>query len=174
MAERSATTNDPAAHRAEFLTQMRRVPGAVAIIATSDGGERRGMAATAWTSVCADPPTMLVCVNRQASVHQPISKTGRFAINLLAATEAETVSVFSAQRGLDGDARFTVDQWLSGPLGQPLLRQAVAAFELRAVDSHTYGTHDIIIGEVQSMQLGPDEPAMVYCNGAICAAGPAG
>jgi flavin reductase (DIM6/NTAB) family NADH-FMN oxidoreductase RutF len=91
----------------EFFThRMREVPGAVAIIATLNRGERRGLAATAWCSLSADPPTVVAFVNRTASAHDFIVESGLFSISQLGATHDEIIAIFSNQRGLQGDERF--------------------------------------------------------------------
>lgn len=156
---------DAERHRADFIEQMRSVPGAVALICAADGADRTGMAATAWNSLCADPPMLLVCVNRNASVHAMISRSGKFSVNLLATGDSETVAIFSAQRGLTGSNRFIRDKWRAGPGGQPMLSDAVAAFECQLEASHTYGTHEIFIGKVRHVGRGTGEHPLIYLNG---------
>lgn len=172
MPDKSTTAQIQKSLRADFVSNMRLVPGAVAIIAAASHSDRKGMAATAWSSVCADPPTLLVCVNRQASAHQLIKVGGLFSINLLPASENETVAIFSAQRGLEGADRFLAGQWEQAPLGQPFLLSAIASFECSLVASHSHGSHDVLIGEVRNMRAGPGAPPMIYLDGSICTAGP--
>ena len=62
---------------------MRAVPGAVALIASKAEGQRSGLAATAWNSLCADPPMLLACVNRNASAYPLIARSRAFSVNLL-------------------------------------------------------------------------------------------
>lgn len=163
-----ARTSDT--HRAAYLKQMRRVPGPVAIVATGAGAEWTGLAATAWNSVCADPPMLLACVNRSASAHALIHRTRAFSINLLPADHLETVAIFSAQRGLDGAARFLDDAWIEGELGQPMLREAIASFECAMEGTHDYGTHTILIGRVGAMHCRDDADAMLYLDGCFASA----
>lgn len=157
------------AKRAKFTGQMRRVPGSVAIIASHAGEARTGLAATAWTSLSADPPMLLVCVNRSASAHKIIQAAKAFSVNLLADDELETVAIFSAQRGLDGDARFIEGQWVAGPRSQPMFQKAVVTFECALVDSHDYGTHTIFIGEVDEMGGTGENNPLIYFDGAFAA-----
>ena len=164
---------DPAAEdavRARFLQQMRLVPGAVAIVATALGTRRTGLVATAWNSLCADPPMLLACINRRSSAHPIVADARAFSINLLAADHAETVAIFSARRGLDGADRFVPGAWTDGPGGQPLLNDAVAAFECELDDLHDYGTHSILIGRVGAMRSRADAPAMLYLDGGFASA----
>src|SRR4051794_2941294 len=73
--------------RSNFVSAMRQVPGAVAIVATDLQGERGGLAVTAWCSLSADPPTVLVCVNKSASAHDLILSARKFSINQLGADD---------------------------------------------------------------------------------------
>lgn len=160
------TLSNAEQQRADFVAQMRAVPGAIALICASDGVTRTGMAATAWNSLCADPPMLLVCVNRTASAHPLITQGRKFSVNLLGTGDVETVAVFSGQRGLSGDARFAEGNWEAGPAGQPLFLHAVAAFECELEAAHSYGTHDIFIGRVLHTRKGAGEQPLIYLDGA--------
>jgi flavin reductase len=161
------------ADRAEFLLSMRNVPGAVAIIAVTDGTDKTGMAATAWDSLCADPPMLLVCVNQNASAHGLINRAQAFSVNVLAAHDRETVAIFSAQRDLSGADRFLDGCWSSGPGGQPMLENALAAFECELVGDHVHGTHSIFIGKIRAMKAhvrADDMQALLYHKGGFAQA----
>ena len=158
----------PDQQRSNFVEQMRYVPGPVALICSSSGEARTGMAATAWNSLCADPPMLLVCVNRKASVHDMITQSGKFSVNLLATDDTETVAIFSGQRGVAGKDRFTSGHWTNGPSDQPMLEDAVVGFECELVAGHSYGTHDIFIGKVRHTHRGTGGDPLIYLNGAYC------
>jgi len=167
--ENTEAVSAASAKRARFTGQMRRVPGSVAIIAAQADDARTGLAATAWTSLSADPPMLLVCVNRSASAYSVIKRAGAFSVNLLADDELETVAIFSAQRGLDGDARFLDGLWSTGPRGQPMLENALVTFECVVADSHDYGTHTIFIGEVDAMGGTGNSNPLIYFDGGYAA-----
>lgn len=152
-------------HRTDFLATMRAVPGAVAIVAAADGDDKTGMAATAWNSLCADPPMVLVCVNKSASVHDLIHRSRAFSLNVMATNDEETVAIFSARRGLHGRDRFLEGRWSAGPAGQPLLDGAKAAFECDLVADHIYGTHSVFIGLVRASLKDDDKEALLYLDG---------
>ena len=88
----------------DFRSAMRRLASTVTIITASHGCSRHGMTATAVTSLTASPPSLLVCINQSASIHDPIVKSGRFCVNLLACDHDHLVPVFSGQ--LVGEERF--------------------------------------------------------------------
>lgn len=151
---------------------MRRIPSPVAIIGAAVNGERSGMAATAWASLSADPPMLLVCVNGLASSHRLITAAGGFSLSVVPESERETVAIFSAQRGLAGADRFLDGHWEDGPLGYPMLRRAVVSFECSLEDTHTHGTHTIFIGRVGEMRESVGEHPLLYLGGSYAAAAP--
>lgn len=157
-------------HRTDFLAAMRAVPGTVAIVAAAVGDDRTGMAATAWNSLCADPPMVLVCVNKSASVHDLIHRAGAFSLNVMSTADQETVAIFSARRGLQGRDRFLDGRWSVGPGGQPLLNDAKAGFECDLVANHEHGTHSIFIGLVRGSRCDDASQALLYLDGRFATA----
>ncbi len=89
----------------EFKLGMRQVVSSVAIVTSRAGGVRNGLTATAVCSVSADPPTVLACVNRNASAEALIAESGNFAINFLTEDQHNIARLFSKSK-LDADQRF--------------------------------------------------------------------
>src|SRR5262245_26707099 len=88
----------------QFKAGMRTLAGAVNIITTAAGGHRHGMTATAVCSTTAEPPTVLVCINKLAATHAAVTKSKVFCVNVLRAEDWELSATFSG--GQSGDARF--------------------------------------------------------------------
>src|SRR5579862_7315586 len=104
----------------DFKRAMRRLASTVTIISTSDAnGNRYGMTATAVNSLTMDPPSILICANQSASIHDPLTVRGRFCVNVLTTEHEELVSAFSGR--LKGDARFGVGEWGVDETGMPYL-----------------------------------------------------
>ena len=61
----------------QFRLGMRLLAGAVNIITGVHAGRRHGMTATAVCSVSADPPTVLVCINKLAATHAAVQVASR-------------------------------------------------------------------------------------------------
>ena len=59
---------------------MRFLTGAVTIVTTDGEKGRGGFTATAVASVTDDPPTVLVCINKQNQINEIIKDNGVFAI----------------------------------------------------------------------------------------------
>ena len=88
----------------QFKLGMRLLAGAVNIITSAHGGRRYGMTATAVCSVSADPPTVLVCINRLATTHAVVAKSKVFCVMVLRGDDWELSTTFSG--GQSGEGRF--------------------------------------------------------------------
>ncbi|WP_368744370.1 flavin reductase family protein [Desertibaculum subflavum] len=153
-----------------FRLAMRRLAATVTIITTSDGGIRHGMTATAVTSVCADPPSLLFCVNQSASIHAPLKVGSQICINLLKAVHTELSQVFSGK--LEGEARFAHGRWDAGDFGVPYLADAQANIFGHVEMLMAYGTHSIYIARVTRAIVHPEVAPLVYQDGVYATARP--
>ncbi len=150
---------------ADFRLAMRQLPGAVCVIATEHGGARAGFVATAVCSVSADPPTLLVCINKNTSAHDPIVKAGRFSVNLLSVGHVKVSEMFSGQGGFKGADRFNVADWSKLVTGAPVFEEAVAAFDCCISKSLDAGTHTVVFGVVVATRSRPDSYPLTYLRG---------
>ncbi|WP_158743077.1 flavin reductase family protein [Acidisphaera sp. L21] len=146
---------------ATFRACMRQVPGAVTVITTVHEGTRGGLTATAVCSVSAEPPQMLVCVNRSSSAEAVIVAAGRFGVSYLSHEQEAVANAFSASL----DNRFDHGDWVELESGVPLLKDAAVAFDCKIVQTITAGTHTIFIGAIVAA-VARDVPNLVYKAGA--------
>ncbi|WP_343550374.1 flavin reductase family protein [Pantoea sp.] len=125
---------------------MRQLAAGVCLITAQHAGQQGGMIATAVTSVSAEPPTLLVCVNRSASMFAMIAESGRFCVNVLAADALPLVDIFSnsARR----EERFQSGEWLIAANGSPVCAESLVSFECRLAKTVDWHTHAIFLGEV--------------------------
>jgi flavin reductase (DIM6/NTAB) family NADH-FMN oxidoreductase RutF len=150
---------------AEFKTVMRQVVSSVAIITACSGKLRNGLTATAVCSVSAAPPTMLVCVNRNATAEAIIAESGSFAINFLAEEQHPIARLFSTSK-LNSHERFGEGKWLSMVTGSPVLEGAVASLDCVVEDRVLSGTHHIYVGRVVAA-TSLDQHALLYRDGSF-------
>ena len=143
-----------------FRNCMRQVPGAVTVVTTLHQGSRAGLTATAVCSVSAEPPQMLVCVNRSSSAERVIVAAGRFGVSFLAHDQREVADAFSSSV-LD---RFAAADWTQLASGMPILAGAAAAFDCVVVQTVAAGTHTIFIGAVVAAVARPGQN-LVYKSG---------
>jgi flavin reductase (DIM6/NTAB) family NADH-FMN oxidoreductase RutF len=132
-------------------------------VTCKQAGVRYAMAATAVSEVSLDPPSMLVCVNRSASMHAPLSAGAEFCINILHASH-ERISILCGG-SVKGEARFANGNWLQSEPGVPYLGDAQASFFCRTETSMTYGSHAIFIGRVTRAISKPDVDPLIFCAG---------
>ncbi len=147
----------------QYKRGMRALAGAVTLLTSSEEGRRCGMTATAVCSVSADPPTVLVCVNRNTSTHGAIERSGIFCVNVLRAEERELPAEFSG--AAKGEARFRDELWTRLATGAPVLAGALVAFDCRVVERLVHGTHTVFLGEVERLHLGAKGKALLYADG---------
>lgn len=145
-----------------FKLAMRRLTSTISLVTTSHEGRRIGMAATAVQSVTTDPATLLVCVNRNASISEPLRERGRFAVNLLHVSHQDLVPIFSGK--LKDEARFDHGAWITRH-EIPVLADAQAALVCETVDIATVGTHDVIFGRVMHVEVRDEIAPLLYEDG---------
>jgi flavin reductase (DIM6/NTAB) family NADH-FMN oxidoreductase RutF len=157
--------------RVNFLQAMRRLIATVTIITAGDEAARAGMVATAVMSVSADPPSLVVGINRESGVWQAVKDTGRFSVNLLGTHHTGLVHPFSGQ--LQGEERFTLGQWHRHASQTPYLADAVVSLFCRVDGSLDYGTHTLFVGAVDDIRIGANESEpLLWRNGSFANAVP--
>jgi flavin reductase (DIM6/NTAB) family NADH-FMN oxidoreductase RutF len=166
-AEPARTPEAASADRAQTAAALRKglrgLAKAVVVITCRSGEERFAMAATAVSELSMDPPSMLICVNRSASLYRPLSEGADFCINILRASQAEVSLQCSGKT--KGEERFAVGDWRASALGAPRLQDGQASFACRNVRSIEYGTHAVFIGEVvEAFDCAAIDP-LIYVDG---------
>jgi len=142
-----------------FRDAMRHVAATVYAVTTGHGGERFGILATAVSSLSFDPPSLLVCINRAASLHEPMASADRFCVNVLGLANRDVADCFA--RGGD---RFAVGDW-GEEEGVPVLASAQSSFVCRIAHRHAYGTHTIFIGELLTARHRENARPLTYYDG---------
>jgi flavin reductase (DIM6/NTAB) family NADH-FMN oxidoreductase RutF len=143
---------------------MRRLAASVVIVTANDGNRRYAMAATASTSVSMEPPSMLVCVNRNASIYPILEKQDYFCIIVLGHHHHEISMACSGKT--KGEERFAVGDWQTDTdSGTPYLADAPASLICAKAELHPYGSHGIFIGRVKSIRLHGSVTPLIYVDG---------
>ncbi|PTE21079.1 flavin reductase [Cereibacter changlensis JA139] len=148
---------------AEFREAMCRHAAGVALVTTRTvDGRPLGMLATAVTSVTADPPTILVCINSGASMHADVSRGGVFAVNFLAESHRRIADRFASPEARD--QRFQSGDWGIAETGSPVLMGAMAVLDCQVGQIEEVGTHSVLFGRVVETVIGTevDYSPMVY------------
>jgi flavin reductase (DIM6/NTAB) family NADH-FMN oxidoreductase RutF len=147
----------------QFKIGMRTLAGAVNIITSVHAGHRYGMTATAVCSATAEPPAVLVCVNRSTTTHEAIAQSGIFCVNVLRHEDRELSGVFSGVQ--KGEGRFRPEDWMRLATGAPVLINSLVAFDCRVANRMVHGTHTVYLGEVAEVRLGRKGKPLLYADG---------
>ena len=150
-----------------FRNAMRRVASTVNVISICDDGQPMGITATAVSPISMDPPSLLVCINRTASVHGSMEGVTHFRVNVLHREQVEVAQIFAdrtrhALRFLSG--------WNIEAGSAPSLADAQATILCRRIDSHSFGTHSIFIGVVEEATARAGIDPLIYLDGRYCGA----
>ena len=147
-------TEDFNASRQRFREAMSRLGAAVNIITTKGPDGDTGFTASAVCSVTDDPPTLLVCVNKNASQHDTIKAAGILCVNVLAHEHQELAPVFASVGNVPMAERFALAKWQRLATGAPVLESAAAAFDCKIDQIVEVGTHSVLFCAVQALHLG--------------------
>ena len=132
--------------KADFRSAMARLGAAVNIITTDGPGGRAGFTASAVCSVSDEPPSLLVCLNRSASVYETFKRNAVLCVNVLGAGQQDISNLFGGKTSMD--ERFAAATWCEGATGSPVMEQACVSFDCRLRQITEVGTHDVLICEV--------------------------
>jgi flavin reductase (DIM6/NTAB) family NADH-FMN oxidoreductase RutF len=147
----------------QYKLGMRSLAHAVNIITASHGGHRYGMTATAVCSATAEPPTVLVCLNRNSATHAGVSHSKAFCVNVLRAEDSELSNLFSGAQS--GERRFKSREWSKLATGSPVLVDALVSFDCRVMKKLPHGTHTIFLGQVEQVLFGKKGRPLLYSDG---------
>lgn len=154
----------PAVTAEEFELALRQVASPVGIITAKCGNDREGLTATAISFVTAEPPTMLVCVNREASLEKLIADSRAFAVNFLSHEQSRLAHLFTM--GSPTEQSFDDGTWLTLVTGSPVLDQSAASFDCELQSTVAVGTRSIHIGRIVDVVSG-DRDILLHRDGLL-------
>jgi len=146
---------------AEFVAAMAKAATGVSVVTTDGEAGRFGITVSAVSSVSAEPPMVLVCINRKSPAVAAIAANRRFAVNMLAGHQSGVARTFARRPDEGAPYDFARHDWSAGASGLPCLAGAAAAFECLLDDAIDAGTHRIFIGRVVAAAAGTLDP-LVY------------
>jgi flavin reductase (DIM6/NTAB) family NADH-FMN oxidoreductase RutF len=157
----SAPIIDP---RAFWRAIGNRATGSTVVTARSDEGPA-GFLGLSATHICADPPVMLVSIDKRTAALQTILAARHFALNFLPREAAEIADMFGGKGPQKGAARFTTGRWGTLYTGAPILLDAVGAIDCRLEE--TIERHGVVmaIGRVVGARHGGDMTPLVHFRG---------
>ena len=146
----------------QFIIAMRFLASSVSIISTKDqSGNLYSMTASSVTSLTMDPPSILVCVNKGARIHDALTKGENLCINILQKNQQE-ISNLCSSRALESK-RFDNGFWDVNEI--PFIKNAQANIFCKVDETVSYHTHKIVIARVESSQSAQTFNTLMYADG---------
>ena len=146
----------------QFLLGMRRLAGGVCVVTTAHDGQSYGLTATSVCSLSVSPPSMLICINRNADSHSPICKARVLCVNVLAETQRHIAQRFGGADQLKGPARFEGGDWTLSEAGLPKLAGCLSSFDCDVAQISECKTHSIFICIVRSVCVEDGAPLIYW------------
>ena len=147
----------------EFRLALRHFPAGVTIVTIRAGEETHGLTVSAFASVSAEPPLIMVIIENRhhayAMLEQPEAV---FAVNILGENQSELSNRFAWVKDED---RFAQGDWTTATTGAPILADALAWLDCRIHARYPAGSHTIYVGEVNASHVPKQEaPPLIYWN----------
>jgi flavin reductase len=143
-----------------FRDAMAKMAAAVNIITTDGPAGKAGFAATAVCSVTDSPASLLICLNRTASVFETVIANGIVCVNVLSAEHQALSSLFGGKTPVD--ERFAAADWHVGTTGAPMLSDAMVSFDCVITETLDIGTHRILFCSVKAIEEREASGALLY------------
>ena len=138
-------TMDPEPVKKEFLQAMRGITSTVTVVSAKNGENKQAMTATSVASLSLDPPSMLVCINHEASIHEVMKEGLGFCINILSLGQENLADICSVKE--KEEQRFLEGNW-SELENIPYNSDSQSNLFCNCVQAIQNSTHTIYVGEV--------------------------
>jgi flavin reductase len=157
--------SETAIARQDFLNAMAGVATSVAVVATDGPAGCFGVTVSAFASVSADPPMILVCINRRSPVVGAIGVNGSMTLNILASHQSVVAEVFAGRSTQHRKFDFSCAQWGDcGRAGARHLHDAAVSLHAHVSMVQNVETHAIVLGKVVSALRSGNDP-LIYTQG---------
>ncbi len=145
----------------EFREVMARLAASVVVISARLGDGFRGLTATSLVSISAEPPMVLVGLERPTMTRNAVVETRAFNVSVLTRSQEFVAERFAGRAPAVAAAWNDVPHHL-GRNGIPLIDGCAAWLECKLAQVHDAGDHDICVGEVENAIKGTGEPLILW------------
>ena len=146
----------------DFLIAMRGITSTVNVISAKLYDERHAMTATSVTSLSLSPPSMIICINKEASIHNTIYEDTKFCINVLSNQQKDLSEVCSNSE--EGESRFEDNGWVDD---KELIYNSNSISNIFCLCTKVidHSTHSVFFGEVIKVNINNKNKALLYASG---------
>ena len=132
--------------RATFFAIMGAFPTGVGIVTTMDEhNQPRGLTTNALCSVSAEPPLLLVCVDKNSNTLPGLRHSRKFVVNYLSAGRGDLANLFASKE----PDKFQTVSWRPASNGMPWLHaDTIAHAECNIAQEVEAGDHLVFVADV--------------------------
>ena len=131
-----------------FKDVMSAIAASVTVVTAPGATEPVGITVSAFTSVSADPPIVLVCIDKRAGSLPALLAADGYTINFMPEGTGDIAMIF-ATPGADKFGSVDTTPPQLGIAG-PVLDAAFAAFECTVIERVEMGDHWVLYGRVEA------------------------
>ena len=154
---------EPTCDAAAVRGALRHIASTVHVVAlSSPTGAFHATTATAVVSVCLDPPTLAVCLNRSNAISAHARDGARIAISALGRDQQEVAA--GCAGGLPHEERIRFFA-APGPAGHRVVAGCTASFSGRCVRTVEVGTHLVLMIAIEEVATDGSPDPLVYLDG---------
>lgn len=144
-----------------FRSLLGRFATGVTIVTARDSeSAHQGLTVSAFCSLSLEPPLVLVCIDKTATMYELLTTCERFTVNILAADQEEIARRFATTETtkFDGIGYSIIED-------DAVLDDALAYAQCARINSIVTGDHSIVIGEVRSATVSDGLPLLYFRGG---------
>jgi flavin reductase (DIM6/NTAB) family NADH-FMN oxidoreductase RutF len=141
-----------------------RAIGSTIVTAQSSEGPA-GFLGLSATHVAANPPLMLVSIDKRTSALEAVLGSRHFAVNFLPRDARVLAESFGGKGELKGAARFAADAWTELTTGAPVLKSALGAMDCALEETMERHGICICIGRVVDVMIGEGGAPLIHFRG---------
>ena len=154
MSDRDTSPNQQSGLDSDLVREVRRqwASGVTAVLTREEDGFR-GATVAAFAVVSLEPPTVLICLDRDGRMSELVPEVGQFTVSILDRSHEFLAERFAARAPLV-DAKLTGVAHDFAPSGLPVLSGALAWCDCRVTATHISGDHVVIFGDMVAAATG--------------------
>lgn len=131
----------------------------ITVVTAKADDDMQAMTANGFMSVSLNPALIVVSVGNHQKIHNTISKSGRYSVSILGASQLEVSKHFGGKPNPDLKIEF------KDYAQTPYLSQNIAYFLAKVISFHVEGDHTLFIGEVEQFGISNQEDPLLYIKG---------
>jgi len=145
------------------LTTLYKISYGMYVVCSKEGDKLNGQIVNTVIQVTAEPPRVLICINKENLTHQYIQKSNVFSISILEKdTPMKFIGHFGFRSGRELN-KFKDMDYITRMTGAPIVTSNTLGYiECEVVGSMDTGTHTAFIGKIRDAKVLKEGDPLTY------------